>query len=225
MVLFSLCWLWLVYLAELLLSLECGRGWRSLNACIWPPAKGLASSGAGLHTGTACSGLSRPGDLRCTPRSRWDPISQGWTNTSSVVILSLGSLRSRHLIRHFARELRLSGRLNWPRLILANRPLCSAPWKGYLQWRNGYKDALTRFHLCFSLTFRPTWCTASRRGPTCPPTCPSTACWTSGSPGTRRRGSRACQTTGHPRNPPAQPRPRVIQALPQSWNEDKQLDR
>ena len=116
----------------------------SLNV-VWPVGQWeLEFDGSRLQTGTAWSVLSRPGDLRWTPRSRWDPRSQGWTRTSSVVILSLGSFLSRHLIRHLARELRLSGKVNCPLLILANKPLCSAPWKGYLQPKHNYKSDSTK---------------------------------------------------------------------------------
>lgn len=52
-------------------------------------------------------------------------VTQGWMRTSSVVNLWLGSFLSRHRIKHLALELILSGRVNWPRRILANRPVCS----------------------------------------------------------------------------------------------------
>ena len=165
----------------------------------------VADSEGWLHTGTAWSWLSAPGDLLCTPRSRLEPTSQGWTRTSSVVILSLGSFLSRHLIRHFARELRFSGRVNWPRLIFAKRPLCSAPWNGYLQWRIVMiGPALTLSVI--SLTFQQASCRASPPDPTCRPPCPSTECWTSGSLGRRRLGTRACQREGRQRSPQEQRR-------------------
>ena len=86
-------------------------------------------------SGTDWSAESELGeDLRdAPPRSRALPTTQGWRRTSSVVIRSPGSFRSRHLMRHLARDESESGRENWPRRILANNPLCSAPWKGYLE--------------------------------------------------------------------------------------------
>jgi len=59
-------------------------------------------------------------------------VTQGWIRTSSVVNLCVGSFLSKHRIKHLALELILSGRVNWPRRILANRPVCSWPWNGYL---------------------------------------------------------------------------------------------
>lgn len=88
---------------------------------------------ARLCSGTAWSPVSEWGDLRDEPPlSLADPTTQGWIITSSVVMRSEGSLRSRHFIKHFAREDNESGKENWPRRILAKSPLCSAPWKGYL---------------------------------------------------------------------------------------------
>ena len=133
-------WWWLIYL-EFCWSLGCLVV--SLNA-EWPLLKLWLELDSGFQTGTAWSEFSSPGDLRWTPRSLWDPRSQGWTRTSSVVILSLGSFLSKHLMRHFALELRLSGSVNCPRLILAKSPVCSAPWKGYLQ-RSKIRNTLT-FH-------------------------------------------------------------------------------
>ena len=60
-------------------------------------------------------------------------VTQGWIRTSSVVNLCVGSFLSKHRIKHLALELILSGRVNWPRRILANRPVCSWPWNGYLK--------------------------------------------------------------------------------------------
>ena len=60
-------------------------------------------------------------------------VTQGWIRTSSVVNLCVGSFLSKHRMRHLARELILSGNVNWPRRILANRPVCSWPWNGYLK--------------------------------------------------------------------------------------------
>lgn len=60
-------------------------------------------------------------------------VTQGWIRTSSVVSLCVGSFLSKHRIKHLALELILSGRVNWPRRILANRPVCSWPWNGYLK--------------------------------------------------------------------------------------------
>lgn len=74
-------------------------------------------------------------DLSLDPEVR---VSQGCMRTSSVVSRWVGSFRRRHRIRHLAREDTLSGRLKWPRRILANRPVCSWPWNGYLQNNNIY---------------------------------------------------------------------------------------
>ena len=52
-------------------------------------------------------------------------LTQGWANTSSVDRRSSGSLRSKHRIRHLAREDIESGMLNAPRRILANSAVCS----------------------------------------------------------------------------------------------------
>ena len=74
-----------------------------LSSCSFSPL-------LGQKIGTAWSPLAS-GDLRDPPpRSRWLPTSQGWTSTSSVLILSPGSLRSKHRIRHLAREESESGR-------------------------------------------------------------------------------------------------------------------
>ena len=60
-------------------------------------------------------------------------VIQGWMRTSSVVSRSSGFLRRRQRMRQRARDEMESGRLNWPRRILAKRPWCSCPWKGYLK--------------------------------------------------------------------------------------------
>ena len=92
-----------------------------------------SSTGEGVKLGTVWSPEASGERREVPPRSRWLPTSHGCTSTSSVVILSPGSFLRRHLMRHLAREERESGREKWPRRILANSPLCSAPWKGYLQ--------------------------------------------------------------------------------------------
>ena len=122
------CWELLTNDPSWLLFVRCSEDYLWLNASCDSPGW--------VHTGTAWSWFSDPGDRLWTPLSLLEPSSQGWTRTSSVVILSLGSFLSRHLIRHFARELRFSGRVNWPRLIFAKSPLCSAPWNGYLAENN-----------------------------------------------------------------------------------------
>ena len=92
--------------------------------------------------GVCCGGWATTRrDSRGFPEDPWqevcplglERVTQGWMRTSSVVSLVVGSLRSKQRMRHLARELILSGNVNWPRRILANRPVCSWPWNGYLE--------------------------------------------------------------------------------------------
>ena len=63
----------------------------------------------------------------------WCCVTQGCASTSSVVNLSSGSFLKRHRIRHFALDEIESGIVNCPLRILANKPVCSWPWNGYLR--------------------------------------------------------------------------------------------
>ena len=92
--------------------------------------------------GVCCGGWATTRlDSRGFPEDPWqevcplgvERVTQGWMRTSSVVNRVVGSLRSKQRMRHLARELILSGSVNWPRRILANRPVCSWPWNGYLK--------------------------------------------------------------------------------------------
>ena len=92
--------------------------------------------------GVCCGGWATTRlDSRGFPEDPWqevcplgvERVTQGWMRTSSVVNRVVGSLRSKQRMRHLARELILSGSVNWPRRILANRPVCSWPWNGYLE--------------------------------------------------------------------------------------------
>ena len=215
----EILWLWMLRVAHTwplpswLLFVRCSEDYLWLNAsCPWSP---VPDSPGWVHTGTAWSWFSDPGDRLWTPLSLLEPSSQGWTRTSSVVILSLGSFLRRHLIRHFARELRFSGRVNWPRLIFAKSPLCSAPWNGYLAKNNVITlDTKPSDYL----TFPPALCRASPPVPTCPPLGLSTECWTSGSRETRRQDSRACRREGRHCSPPTLLRLQETPTWPQSWN-------
>ena len=82
----------------------------------------------------------------------------------------------------------------------------------------GLLSLLTISEWITPLTFQQASCRASPPAPTCRPPCPSTVCWTSGSRGTRRPGSRACQTEGRQRSPQEPRRLPKTPAWPQSWN-------
>lgn len=59
--------------------------------------------------------------------------TQGWSRTSSELILSLGSRRIRFLIKHLALFDTVSGILKFPRLIFLNKFVWSKSLNGYLK--------------------------------------------------------------------------------------------
>ena len=68
--------------------------------------------------------------------------------------LSSGSFLNRHLMRHFALEEIESGMLNWPRRILANKPVCSWPWNGYLKAKESINSSEKNVDLKWSIISR-----------------------------------------------------------------------